>query len=287
MASSTCTEFLSFAERVFITQGLLDHDIRLDGRKSTDRRSCSIETGFVSQSFGSARVILKDSMQPTDVVVAIKGDLKPQTIHPLLFKNPSDYLVVTVECGGVSTSSSRSSFIAERNARLSAWLTQVIQTAIPPRSLQLEETGNYSWYLRCEVLIVCELGGGLLDSIGLALSAALKSCRLPTVVVEKGSEMEEALTLDDANLKALAVASMPVFLEIGLLNSPTAFRLVADLGVAERHSCSSCFMVAIEPQSRRIYSIETLFCNQLLLPSRLVDVLSLAFTQAILLQQMH
>jgi exosome complex RNA-binding protein Rrp42 (RNase PH superfamily) len=277
-STSACAELLSSTERSFITSGIIEHNIRLDGRKCTDRRKYFIEAGAVPQAVGSARVILQDSINPTDVIVAIKGDLKPVLNHPAIFKKPQELVVVSIDSGGISPLASKAALLESRNLKMAAWFSDVLCRCLDSRSLSLEETANFGWGLRLEVLIICELGGGLVEAIGLALNAALKSCKLPSVCFEQGSEVNEGLSLDEANTRPIRLPpALPVYMEIGCLG-PHHDTFLGDLSVAERLCCHGVFWVALEPLSRQIYSLESAFCSQLLPSACIIESLSAALS---------
>ena len=266
LATSICKDLISQNEKAFISDGIIQFGYRPDGRRADQIRRRTILECPVAQAMGSSRVIISESSHPTDVLVAIKGEI---------VQNPAQSgIKVSVESGGTI----RSGTIEDRNAVIGLWFTSFISDSrCLDSDLFVILEDKHFWSLTVEVLVISDLAGGLFDSIGLAIREALKSCRLPHVQVEISGESESLKVSDDPALsKSIEVAELPVCTEVGMLSSQM---FLVDMSVAEEQCCLCTFWTAID-LSGTIYNVDLVGSAALIDPQVVSQVLSTALSLA-------
>jgi exosome complex RNA-binding protein Rrp42 (RNase PH superfamily) len=269
-ASSFITkELLSSNEMAFMTQGIAEFGIRIDGRKIDQRRRRNFEENPVVQALGSSRVTITDSSHTTDVLIAVKGEF---------VQDPSLAGVkVTVESSHCSSTNQKNR-LEDRNAILSLWFSRLInESRCLDFDLLVISPNSFYWSLVIEVLVISDLGGSLVDCIGLGIRKALQSCRLPQVSVEVSGDNEALSVSDDPSLsKALSVDSFPHCFEVGLVDRDL---FLVDMSPSEEHCCQSTFWTAIG-ESGRIFAVEQMGKEALISPQTIIQALSIALSEA-------
>jgi len=182
---------ISLAERKFLLDGVAQ-GLRSDGRGLFDYRRVTFELGPIPTATGSCRLRAGDS----ELLVTVKADIsKPSPLRP-----DSGSFQVAVECASsVSVALADSRNGEDWGQRLSAMLeTLCASDSIVDRKALCLLHGVFAWEVYVDVLVLTS-GGNLLDSISLALCAALSETVLPKVeVVEAMEEGEEVqLKVDD------------------------------------------------------------------------------------------
>ncbi|XP_026191225.1 uncharacterized protein LOC34618412 [Cyclospora cayetanensis] len=85
-------------------------------------------------------------------------------------------------------------------ASLSSLLQATLEQLLLPHLVPLkDEGGKASWRISLDV-IVLKAGGCLLDAVSLAIWGALKSLRLPSVLIEEAEEKDQGLAVTDLNV---------------------------------------------------------------------------------------
>lgn len=168
-----------------IAQGL-----RNDGRGLFDYRHISFETGSIPTSMGSCRLRAGD----TDILVGVKCEMV--TMRPGREQIDVGQFHVVVECAA-----SVSRLLTDRVAgddwgkHLSVLIEALCANDdIIDRHALCVARGAFAWEVHADVLVLAS-GGNLLDSVSLALCAALGETLLPKVEVEEAMEAGESMQL--------------------------------------------------------------------------------------------
>jgi len=155
-------------------------NLRNDGRGRLDYRPFTLETGIISQTNGSARIIL----DTTDVLVGIKAELgEPDPETPQLGK-----LKVSVECCPSASPEFEGRAGTALNVELATVLHRMLQNSkvIDLSKLCLLE-GLKCWIIYIDALVL-DSGGNLFDAVSIATRAALYNTVIPQITVVKGEE---------------------------------------------------------------------------------------------------
>jgi len=199
--SSIC---LSEAERTFIIHGVQD-DLRVDGRTRDDFRHLELETGVVSNTNGSARVRLGE----TDVLVGVKAELgEPNPSAPRHGR-----LEFFVDC----SANAAPEFEGRGGEQLASELSNILYNTVcgvgtlDTAALAIIP-GEQCWVLYVDIVLL-ECGGNLIDSVSIAVKAALFNSRIPRVRVRVDEETEQKeieLSDDPHDCLALDVKQVPL-----------------------------------------------------------------------------
>jgi exosome complex RNA-binding protein Rrp42 (RNase PH superfamily) len=264
LATASCKDLISQNEKTFITDGIVSFGYRSDGRRVDQIRKKIFIESPVAQAMGSSRVIISESSHPTDVLVAIKGDIVQD---PAL-----SGIKVSVESAGTN----RIGSIEDRNAILGLWFKSFISESqcFGPEFFVIQEDKHF-WNLSVEVLVISDLAGGLFDCMGIAIREALKSCRLPHVQIEVSGESESVNISDDPSLsKSIEISDLPICTEIGLI-SPQLF--LVDTNLSEENCCICKFWTAIDA-SGKVYAVDSIGSDALVDSQTVFQVLSTALS---------
>lgn len=176
------------SERQFLLDGV-SQGLRNDGRGCFDYRRISFELGPIPSTTGSCRLRAGD----TDLIVCVKCDVaKPSRHHPEQGK-----FQIAVECAAsVSVAfSSEGGGAEDSNRRLSLLLESMCAgEGVVDRKALCVLPGVFVWDVHIDVLVLTS-GGNLLDSVSLALCAALSETLLPKVEVLEAMEEGEVVQL--------------------------------------------------------------------------------------------
>lgn len=179
---------ISEAERRFLLDGI-SQGFRNDGRGCFDCRRISFELGPLPSTTGSCRLRAGE----TDLLVCVKCDIaKPSIANP-----EQGQFQVTAECAAsVSLAFSDGGWGAEdSNRRLSLLLESLcFGGGVVDRKALCVLPGVFVWDVFIDVLVLTS-GGNLLDSVSLALCAALSETLLPRVEVLEAMEEGESMQL--------------------------------------------------------------------------------------------
>lgn len=200
---------LSEAERTFIIHGVQD-DLRVDGRHRDDFRHLELETGVVSNTNGSCRLRLGE----TDLLVGVKAELGEP--HPSTPKHGR--LEFFVDC----SANAAPEFEGRGGDQLASEISNILYNSIcgvgtlDTKALAVIP-GEQCWILYVDV-VVLECGGNLMDSVSIAVKAALSDTKVPRVRVRIDAETEvkdvelsddphDCLTLDITNVPLVVTTS--------------------------------------------------------------------------------
>jgi len=178
---------ISESEKRFLLDGVVQ-GLRNDGRGCFDYRRISFETGSIPTSMGSCRLRAGD----TDLMVSVKCEMV--TVKPGRARLDAGDFHVVIECAAsVSRALVDGWAGADWGRHLSVMLESLCagDDVIDRRALCVAP-GAFVWEVYVDVLAS---GGNLLDSVSLALCAALGETLLPKVEVEEAMEEGEAVQL--------------------------------------------------------------------------------------------
>uniref|UniRef100_UPI00358FBF87 exosome complex component RRP42 n=1 Tax=Myxine glutinosa TaxID=7769 RepID=UPI00358FBF87 len=225
---------LSDAERAYIAHGV-QAGVRCDGRAHVDYRQLELELDVVSNTNGSSRVRLGSS----DVLVGVKvemGTPKPDS--------PSEgYVEFFVSCSANATLE----FDGRGGDELATMITNSLYCAFNnpsclPRQTVCIVPGKHCWILYVDVLIL-EYGGNMLDTASLAVKAALRNTRIPTVEVAKNEEgiQEVELSDDPFDCMQLDTRNVPCFVTLNKIGK----QFVVDATPEEEACCLAKLLLAL------------------------------------------
>lgn len=178
---------ISDAERRFLLDGV-SQGLRNDGRGCFDYRRIVFERDPIASSTGSCRLRAGD----TELLISIKCDMsRPSPKRP-----DAGQLHVAVDCAAsVSVAFSEGWSAEESSRQLSALLESLCtnEEVVDRRALCVLP-GVFAWEVHVDVLVLTS-GGNLLDSVSLALCAAMSETILPKVEVIEAMEEGEVVQL--------------------------------------------------------------------------------------------
>jgi len=195
---------LSEAERTFIIHGVQD-DLRADGRHRDDFRHLELETGVVSNTNGSCRLRLGE----TDLLVGVKAELGEP--HPATPRRGR--LEFFVDC----SANAAPEFEGRGGDQLASEISNILYNSVCGVGT-LDTTklgvipGEQCWILYVDI-VVLECGGNLIDSVSIAVKAALFDAKVPRVRVKIDAETETKeveLSDDPHDCLTLDVTQVPL-----------------------------------------------------------------------------
>jgi len=192
---------LSAGEIQFSEAGIRDN-IRADGRERLHYRPFSIETGIITQTNGSARLVL-DS---TDVMVGIKAEIgEPDTQKPNEGK-----ILVSVECCPSASPEFEGRGATALNVELGTVIQRYLENnvAIDLKQLSLV-SGRQCWVLYVDALVL-DSSGNLFDALSIAVRAALSNTQIPKVKIIPSPDGTHELELDGDKAFSLPIDNVPV-----------------------------------------------------------------------------
>jgi len=218
---------LSPGEIRFIEEGIAQ-DMRVDGRGRLDYRPFTLETGIVSQTNGSARLVLES----TDILVGIKAELgEPDQATPDQGK-----ILVSVEC----CPSASPEFEGRGGNELNVELATVIQRLLNnPSAIDLKKLcllpGQRCWIIYVDALVL-DSGGNLFDALSIATRAALFNTTIPQVTVIPGEEHGDfELEIDPDKTFSIPTVNVPICVTL----SKQGPHYILD-STLEEELCSAC-----------------------------------------------
>eukprot|EP00386_Alphamonas_edax_P009984 GDKI01032574.1.p1 GENE.GDKI01032574.1~~GDKI01032574.1.p1 ORF type:complete len:302 (-),score=92.00 GDKI01032574.1:69-974(-) len=242
MALSATQHEISAAEKRFLEDGI-KQGFRNDGRSCVDYRPLIVESGVIPSASGSARV----RSAQTDVLCGVKCEMsKPEPGHEFegMFK-------IEVECSpsvspdyegreGEDFSTTLASLLEKMCAP--SWLVDRRSLCVLPH--------HYCWCVYVDVMVL-NSGGNLLDTISVAIRAALKDTIIPSVEVVVGDDEEGGppqLEVDDRPTtgRRFPVEKFPVCVTVGQICN----RYVWDMSLEEEACCEAALLVAVDPQGK-------------------------------------
>jgi exosome complex component RRP42 len=205
-------------------------NVRIDGRGRFDYRPYHLETGLISQTNGSAKLVIGK----THVLVGVKASLG----EPLATLPEGGIVKVSVECCPSASPEFEGKGAEDLNVKLAVALEQLILSSdhVDLKSLCLIPK-RQCWILYIDAMVL-DSGGNLFDAISIATRAALATTTLPKVkVVESGKTGEYELELSDDpdDCVSISVEKVPIFV---------TFMTVGDFPVVdpcmEEEMCRGC-----------------------------------------------
>lgn len=254
---------LSCCEREYIISGV-NEDFRTDGRSCKDYRNFTLETGVVSNTSGSAKI----KLDRTCVVVGVKAELGV----PRAEKPSEGRIEFSVDCCALASPEFEGREGEELGSHLAHELSKAYSSS---RCLDLSSLavipGQQCWVLYIDALVLEWGGGGVLESLSIAVIAALKVTRIPRLIISgEGEEMEFEVSDNPHDVVKLNVQGAPVIITLSQIGN----HFVIDANMEEEMCSSAQLSVAIN-SSNCITSISKGGFGGLLY-SKLEDVIKMA-----------
>ncbi|KAL5467333.1 hypothetical protein EMCRGX_G031546 [Ephydatia muelleri] len=235
--------YLSRWEREYIVSGV-NEDFRTDGRSCKDYRHFTLETGVVSNTSGSARI----KLDRTCVVVGVKAELGV----PTLAKPSEGRIEFSVDCCALATPEFEGREGEELGSHLAHELLKAYSNSgcLDLSSLAVIP-GQQCWVLYVDALVLEWGGGGVLESLSVAVVAALKVTRIPRLIISgEGEDMEFEVSDNPHDVVKLDVKGAPVIITLSQIGN----HFLVDASMQEELCASARLFVAIN-SSQNIVSI--------------------------------
>lgn len=223
---------LSEAEKFFLVSGIEDEGVRTDGRSCEDYRSIELETGLLSNTYGSSRLRLGN----TELLTGIKIELG--TPNP---QNPDEgWVEFHVDCSPNAGLAFQGKGGQELSNGICCHLSRIYNNR---KALDLKQLcivpHRHCWVVHVDV-IVLEYGGNLFDSVSIAVKGALHNCGVPKVSVTPGDEGEFEINLPDdpLDVNKLNIKGCPIMVTISKIGS----RHIVD-ATLEEEFCSHASLI--------------------------------------------
>ena len=225
---------LGDSEKWFVIHGIQD-DFRTDGRSCEDYRHIELETGIISNAHGSSKIRLGN----TELLVSAKVELGAPTPQC----PDKGRLEFHVDCspnanpmfqgrGGKNISDNICSVLS-RVYRNNSVIDLKSLCVIPKKQC---------WVVHIDVLIL-EYGGNVLDTISIAVKAALYNAGIPNIEVTAGDEGEEEINLPDdpMDVKHINTSNCPVLITLSRIGN----RHIVDATIEEESCCTASLVIGI------------------------------------------
>uniref|UniRef100_A0AAR2LHT3 Exosome complex component RRP43 n=1 Tax=Pygocentrus nattereri TaxID=42514 RepID=A0AAR2LHT3_PYGNA len=209
--------FVRTAEPLEYHRSFLKENCRPDGRELGEFRPTTLNTGSINTADGSALVRIGN----TTVICGIKGELAaPSTDAP-----DKGYIVPNVDLPPLCSSRFRPGPPGEQAQAASQFIADVIDGSqiIKKEDLCIEKS-KLCWVLYCDIMCL-DYDGNLLDACVVTLLAALRNTQLPTVTINKETDLAEVDIQHKRHLqinKHPVASSFAVFDDTVIIVDPTA-----------------------------------------------------------------
>mmetsp|Transcript_99403 Transcript_99403/g.207071 ORF Transcript_99403/g.207071 Transcript_99403/m.207071 type:complete len:288 (-) Transcript_99403:64-927(-) len=241
---------LSEAERRFLLDGV-KQGLRSDGRGCYDYRRVTFELDPIPTANGSCRLRAGE----TDLLVCVKCDIgKPSREHPDIGQ-----FQVAVDCAASMSVAFADSWNADDASRRLSVLLETLcagDGVIDRRALCIQP-GVFAWEVYVDVLVLTS-GGNLLDSVSLALCAALLDTKLPSVQVLEAMEEGEVvqLSVDDRPEmgQPFPITRLPLCVTVAQIGQ----RFLFDVTSEEELTSDALLCVVVDAQSEEALGIHQL-----------------------------
>eukprot|EP01100_Stratorugosa_tubuloviscum_P012161 TRINITY_DN5631_c0_g1_i1.p1 TRINITY_DN5631_c0_g1~~TRINITY_DN5631_c0_g1_i1.p1 ORF type:complete len:307 (-),score=131.54 TRINITY_DN5631_c0_g1_i1:114-1034(-) len=267
---------LSLAEQKYVREGIFSN-LRNDGRQRLDFRPLQLETGILDQANGSARLKLGS----TDILVGVKAQIStPNEETPNL--GSIFYYVETFSSAAKEFNVTKKTGTSEDNE-----LNQVIERILGQSFIinreKLKLQGSNCWVLYVDILVLGN-DGNILDSIILAIRAAIHNTKIPNVHFEAGivaGDYEIVISGDPNDYWTLSIDTIPVLITISKIGK----FMIVDANKEEEQCADVQICIAVN-SNQSVTSIHKLGKGGLL-PSSLQEMIAIAFkiTQQLLEEQ--
>lgn len=226
------TVALSDSEKFYLVHGVKEEGLRLDGRSCDDYRCIELETGLLSNTFGSSRLRLGN----TELLAGIKVELGvPNPIAP-----DEGWVEFHIDCSPNASPAFQGRGGQDLSNEVCCHLSRIFnnKNAVDLKQLCIVPH-HHCWVVHVDV-IVLEYGGNLFDSISLAVKGALYNCGIPNVNVTPGDEGEYDINLPDdpSDVNKLKLTNCPVLVTISKIGS----RHIVD-ATLEEECCSNASLI--------------------------------------------
>lgn len=243
-------QHISDAERRFLLDGVAQ-GFRNDGRGCFDCRRITYETGTIPAATSSCRLRAGE----TDLIVGVKCDVaKPSSQRP-----NAGMFHISVDCAtSVSISLTEGWNAEEWGRQLSVLLESLCASdGVIDREALCIVPGTFAWEVHADVLVLAT-GGNLLDSVSLALCAALSETVLPKIEVQDELEEGEHVQLRVDDRPELGVCfplrKMPLCVTVAQIQD----RFILDVTLEEEICADALLCVVVDARSGDIAGIHKL-----------------------------
>lgn len=246
---------ISEAERRFLLDGI-DQGLRNDGRGCFDYRRVSLEVGTIPTATGSCRLRAGE----TDILVGVSCDIvKPSRETP----DEGRFHISVELAASVSVDLVDSWYAEDAGQKLSVLLESLCagNETIDRKALCVTP-GVFAWEVHADVVVFAS-GGNLLDSVSLALCAALGETLLPKVEASEAMEEGErmSLTVDDRPEvgSPIPLRRLPLCVTVAQLRGPTrSCSFLLDATPEEELCAEAMISVVVDAKSGAVVGLHKL-----------------------------
>ncbi|XP_066506487.1 exosome complex component RRP43 isoform X2 [Hoplias malabaricus] len=225
------------AEPLEYHRSFLKENCRPDGRELGEFRLTTLNIGSINTADGSALVKIGN----TTVICGIKAELAaPSTDAP-----DKGYIVPNVDLPPLCSSRFRPGPPGEQAQAASQFIADVIDGSkiIKKEELCIEKS-KLCWVLYCDIICL-DYDGNLLDACVITLLAALKNIQLPTVTINKETDLAD---VDIQHKRHLHINKQPVASTFAVFDDTV---IIVD-PTAEEESLASSLITAVTDEDDQI-----------------------------------
>ncbi|KAM6985194.1 exosome complex component RRP43 [Aplochiton taeniatus] len=224
------------AEPLEYHRSFLKENCRPDGRELGEFRTTTLNIGSISTADGSALV----KVGSTTVLCGIKAELASPSVEA----PNKGYIVPNVDLPPLCSSRFRQGPPGEQAQAASQFMADVIESSELIHSEDLcIERGKLCWVLYCDIMCL-DYDGNVLDACIIALVAALKNAKLPSVSINKETDVPE-VNLDKR--RGLTIYSHPVGASFAVFDDSI---VIVDPTAEEEGLSTSTFTVVTDEKDR-------------------------------------
>jgi len=215
----------------------LVHGVRPDGRNLQKIRKTTINTGSVSSADGSSFV----KVGQTSVIAGVTGEVGLATEQ-----SKDGQIIVNLELHPLCSNRFRPGKPSEQAQVVAEFLNDLITSSslVSYSKLKMEGgdgTKKYVWYLYVDIYCL-NYDGNIQDACVIALLAALKNVRLPTISI---NEEGKVFTSGDP-VHSLSILHYPISVTFGILDE----FMLADPTSEEEEILGSSFTIVCNNQGK-------------------------------------
>ncbi|XP_072169225.1 exosome complex component RRP42-like [Diadema setosum] len=225
---------LGDGEKTFIIHGVKDN-LRSDGRSCRSYRNMELECGVVSNTSGSARLILSD----TQVLVGVKAEMGPPA-ESCPHQGSIEFFVDFSANASPKFEGRGGTELATEIANMLGMVYKD-EKKLDYKSLCVIPR-QCCWTLYVDI-VVLECGGNLFDAIALAVKAALFNTRIPDVRVQRDMDGTEDIEVSDNphDYHKLDTQQLPLLVTVSKVGQGH----IVDATLQEEACSMACLVVAV------------------------------------------
>jgi len=238
---------VSEAERRFLIDGV-EQGLRNDGRGCFDYRRVSFEMGVLPTATASCRLYAGE----TEVLVGVTCDMAKPSAH----RPNAGCFWMSVDCAALVSASFSEGAGADDSGRQLSVLLEALCAGddVVDRRALCVVPGLFAWEVHADIMVL-RSGGNVLDSVSLALCAALSTTLLPKVdaleAVEEGEMVELRVDERPECGVAFPLRRMPLCVTVAQLQK----RCLLDATIEEELCADALLCVVVDAKCSEVVGL--------------------------------